>query len=229
LVGRLRTIAEEPTKANPWPKNPGIHIVIDFNAFHCWCHVPGFISSMYNDAIASISISPRRRPWSSFVLPVLLTKSNIVPRVWGFRMEEVEVEARNAVAIARFYAFRHITHTTGWPMHLLKGGVGGSGGFWVVGAWRSTVGWCAGVSTMMIAVLCGTPLLSQSHAFEPTNCARLLCLMIFIDVYVWCVAWRRRAIIDKCNWLALGQALWQFVLPPSSSSWQVTALKLASC
>lgn len=36
----------------------GIHIVIDFNAFHCWCHVPGFISSMYNDAIASISISP---------------------------------------------------------------------------------------------------------------------------------------------------------------------------
>lgn len=34
-----------------------------------------------------------------------------------------------------------------------------------------------GVSTMMIAVLCGTPPprpLSQSHAFEPTNCARLL-------------------------------------------------------
>lgn len=25
-----------------------LHIVIDFNAFHCWCHVPSFISSMYN-------------------------------------------------------------------------------------------------------------------------------------------------------------------------------------
>jgi len=45
------------------------------------------------------------------------------------------VEARNAVAIARFYAFRHITHTTGWPMHLLKGGVGGSGGGVVPGWW----------------------------------------------------------------------------------------------
>lgn len=42
-----------------------------------------------------------------------------------------------------------------------------------------------GVSTMMIAVLCGAPLLSQSHAFKPTNCARLLCLMIFMYVCMY--------------------------------------------
>lgn len=35
-----------------------LHIVIDFNAFHCWCHVPSFISSMYSTGMPRLILRP---------------------------------------------------------------------------------------------------------------------------------------------------------------------------
>lgn len=59
---------------------------------------------------------------------------------------KVEVEARNAVAIARFYAFRHITHTTRLSMHLLKCVLGMDrvvlNGGWVAEGRRWVGMWC---------------------------------------------------------------------------------------
>lgn len=59
---------------------------------------------------------------------------------------------------------------------------------------------------------------------------------MYVRMYV-CVPWRRQAIIDKCNWLAVGQVLLLETEAPQTQlrilllvdERQVTAIKLTSC
>lgn len=139
-------------------KNPAAHtrrqlrIVIDFNAFHCWCHVPSFISSMYNIG--------RPHPHEATLLYVCVC---VCINMGWHRSSWPEWDAPQQRLHAFTLSDTHITHATG-QMHLL---------------WRTCVrvhvcGVAGGPKWLLYYV---APLLSANHSIHLGELiARIYCV-----------------------------------------------------
>lgn len=127
-----------------------LHIVIDFNAFHCWCHVPSFISSMYNTGMPRPHLPSRAHASDT------TSKNSLSVRVCVCAAGAGQKRRASDCTLLRFQ-----THTLLMPatcgMHLLHG-LDGARGPDGRGGGVGYVRW-----TQMIAALCGASAKCHSH------------------------------------------------------------------